>query len=97
MVQTAVLTGEKHCRLGSGSNRDWAQEDHKSFVPSQKIIDDILAYEQKDPHGLNGFILLLHLGSERKDKTFLHLKPLLVELKQRGYTFVRIDAQLCGD
>src|SRR5439155_5385743 len=29
---------------GSGSNRDWAPEDHKSFVPSQKIMDDILAY-----------------------------------------------------
>src|SRR5262245_62912268 len=50
---------------GSGSNRDWAPEGHKSFVPSQQIVDDILAYEQKDPHGLNGFLLLLHVGSER--------------------------------
>ena len=29
---------------GSGSNRDWAPEEHKSFVPSQKIIDDILQF-----------------------------------------------------
>ena len=79
---------------GSGSNRDWAPEGHKSFVPSQQIIDDILAYEQKDPHGLNGFILLLHVGSERKDKTFLMLNTLLVELKKRGYSFVRIDELL---
>jgi len=76
---------------GSGSNRDWAPEDHKSFVPSQKIVDDILAYEQKDPHGLNGFLLLLHLGSQRKDKTFLLLGPLLDELQRRGYSFTRID------
>src|SRR5206468_2895017 len=76
---------------GSGSNRDWAPEGHKSFVPSQKIIDDILAYEQKDPHGLNGFLLLLHVGSERKDKTFLLLGGLLDELKQRGYAFARVD------
>ena len=62
---------------GSGSNRDWAPEGHKSFVPSQKIIDDILAYEQNDPHGLNGFLLLLHVGSERKDKTFLLLGEFL--------------------
>jgi peptidoglycan/xylan/chitin deacetylase (PgdA/CDA1 family) len=79
---------------GSGSNRDWAPEGHKSFVPSQQIVDDILKYEQKDPHGLNGFILLLHVGSERKDKTFLLLEPLVVELKKRGYGFVRIDEML---
>jgi peptidoglycan/xylan/chitin deacetylase (PgdA/CDA1 family) len=79
---------------GSGSNRDWAPEGHKSFVPSKKIIADILAYEQKDPHGLNGFILLMHVGSERKDKTFLLLADLLNELKRRGYGFVRIDELL---
>ncbi|HEX8523132.1 MAG TPA: polysaccharide deacetylase family protein, partial [Tepidisphaeraceae bacterium] len=79
---------------GSGSNRDWAPEDHKSFVPSQKIIDDILAYEQKDPHGLNGFLLLLHLGSQRQDKTFLMLDRLLKELDDRGYSFARVDQLL---
>lgn len=79
---------------GSGSNRDWAPEGHKSFVPSQKIIDDILAYEQKDPHGLNGFLLLLHVGSERQDKTWKLLEPLLIELKRRGYAFGRIDEML---
>jgi peptidoglycan/xylan/chitin deacetylase (PgdA/CDA1 family) len=79
---------------GSGSNRDWAPEDQKSFVPSTKIIDDILAYEQKDPHGLNGFLLLLHVGSQRKDKTFLLLDPLLKELKQRGYTFLGVEELL---
>jgi peptidoglycan/xylan/chitin deacetylase (PgdA/CDA1 family) len=79
---------------GSGSNRDWAPEDHKSFVPSTKIIADILAYEQKDPHGLNGFLLLLHVGSQRKDKTFLLLEDLLTELTKRGYEFVRVDEML---
>lgn len=79
---------------GSGSNRDWAPEDHKSFVPSQKIVDDILAYERKDPHGLNGFLLLLHVGSQRKDKAFLLLDPLVKELKARGYEFARVDELL---
>ena len=79
---------------GSGSNRDWAPEDHKSFAPSTKIKDDILAYEQKDPHGLNGFLLLLHLGSQRKDKMHFQLAPLLDELTRRGYSFVRVDEML---
>jgi peptidoglycan/xylan/chitin deacetylase (PgdA/CDA1 family) len=79
---------------GSGSNRDYAPEGHKRFVPSEKLIDDILAYERKDPHGLNGFLLLLHLGSQRKDKVHPHLARLLDELAQRGYTFVRVDEML---
>ncbi len=76
---------------GSGSNRDWAPEDHKSFAPSKHILYDILAYERKDAHGLSGFLLLLHLGSQRQDKMHALLGPLLDELSARGYAFVRVD------
>jgi peptidoglycan/xylan/chitin deacetylase (PgdA/CDA1 family) len=76
---------------GSGSNRDYAPEGDAHFVSSQKIYDDILAYEKKDPHGLNGFILLLHLGSGRKDPFHPRLGALCDELHKRGYEFVRID------
>ncbi|MBK9119353.1 MAG: polysaccharide deacetylase family protein [Phycisphaerales bacterium] len=79
---------------GSGSNRDWIPEDHPRFVTSAQILADILAYEHRDPHGLNGFLLLLHLGSQRADKLHPQLDPLLVELKQRGYEFVRVDRLL---
>ena len=79
---------------GSGSNRDYMPESDSKFVSSQKIFDDILAYERKDPHGLNGYFLLLHLGAERKDKMFRLLEPLIVELQSRGYAFVRIDRML---
>lgn len=79
---------------GSGSNRDWAPEGHRSFVPSEVIVEDILKYEQKDPHGMNGFILLLHVGSQREDKMHPHVKPLLEALLARGYQFVRIDELL---
>jgi peptidoglycan/xylan/chitin deacetylase (PgdA/CDA1 family) len=76
---------------GSGSNRDYAPEGDPHFVPARKIYDDILAYEQQDPHGLNGFILLLHLGSGRKDPFHPWLGPLCDELTNRGYAFVRVD------
>ena len=79
---------------GSGSNRDWIPEGQPGFVPSTTILADILAYEQKDPRGLNGFLLLLHLGSLRQDKMHLQLEPLLTELTQRGYAFVRVDELL---
>lgn len=81
---------------GSGSNRDYLPESDGRFVSSQQIYDDILAYEKKDPAGLNGFILLLHLGADRKDKMFNLLEPLLEDLRRRGYEFVRIDRMLAG-
>jgi peptidoglycan/xylan/chitin deacetylase (PgdA/CDA1 family) len=76
---------------GSGSNRDYAPEGDKRFVPSTKIYDDILAHEKEDPHGLNGFILLLHLGSGRKDAFHPLLGPLCDEIVRRGYAFRRVD------
>jgi peptidoglycan/xylan/chitin deacetylase (PgdA/CDA1 family) len=79
---------------GSGSNRDWIPEGQRGFVTSEVILRDILAYEQQDPHGLNGFLLLLHLGSQRADKMHLQLTPLIDELSQCGYEFVRVDELL---
>jgi len=79
---------------GSGSNRDWIPEEQRGFVPSATIRRDILAYERRDPHGLNGFLLLLHLGSQRRDKMHGELAPLLDELAARGYEFVRVDELL---
>jgi hypothetical protein len=79
---------------GSGSNRDYAPEGDRHFVPSRRIYDGILAYEQKDPHGLNGFLLLLHLGSGRKDPFHPLLGPLCDELARRGYRFERVGELL---
>jgi peptidoglycan/xylan/chitin deacetylase (PgdA/CDA1 family) len=81
---------------GSGSNRDYIPESDPKFTPSAKLAADILAYEQKDPHGLNGFILLLHAGSQRKDKMTDRLDGIVVELQKRGYRFVTIDQLLEG-
>lgn len=79
---------------GSGSNRDYAPEGDAHFVTSQRIYDDILAYERREARGLNGFILLLHLGSGRKDQFHPRLGPLCDELKKRGYAFVTVDELL---
>ncbi len=79
---------------GSGSNRDWIPEGEAGFVPSGVIRDDVLKFERSQAEGLNGFLLLLHLGSQRQDKMHAQLKPLIDELRRRGYTFARIDEML---
>lgn len=79
---------------GSGSNRDYICEGEDGFVPSAQLVADILAYEERDPDGLNGFLLLLHVGSLRIDKMHAQLGPLIDALERKGYAFVRVDELL---
>lgn len=66
------------------------------YIASDEICQSIIEYELKDPNGLNGFILLIHIGTDprRTDKFYTHLDSLLNELKEKGYQFVRIDELL---
>ncbi len=80
---------------GTRSNADYTTpEMGKRYVPSDQIFQSILAYEQQDPDGLNGFLLLIHIGTApaRTDKFYLHLENLISALSIRGYQFKRIDA-----
>jgi peptidoglycan/xylan/chitin deacetylase (PgdA/CDA1 family) len=79
---------------GAGSNRDYIPESDKSFKPSQELLADVLSHEEKSPDGLNGHLLLFHLGSQRKDKMHAHLGQLFDELVNRGYDIVRVDQLL---
>ena len=81
---------------GTRSNADYTGEADRRFVPSQRIIDSILAREREDTDGLNGFLLLLHIGAGpgRADKMHDRLGELLDALLARGYRFVRVDELL---
>ena len=81
---------------GTRANADYTGEADKNFVSSQAIFDSIVKREREDPHGLNGFILLLHLGSGpgRADKFHARFGELLDYLGGKGYQFVRVDELL---
>jgi len=81
---------------GTRSHADYTKETDKNFTPSQVIFESILKREQTDPHGLNGFVLLLHIGSGpgRADKFHTRFGELLDCLTDRGYEFVRVDELL---
>jgi peptidoglycan/xylan/chitin deacetylase (PgdA/CDA1 family) len=82
---------------GTSSNRDYVSEGQPGFVSSEQIAQNILAYEQREVDGLNGFMLLMHLGASRQDKMHLQLPELLESLTERGYRFVRVDELLRRD
>ncbi len=82
---------------GTRSNADYTYpEMGDKYVSSDTIIISILQYEQKSINGLNGFILLSHIGTDprRTDKFYHRLPALIEELKIRGYHFLKVNELL---
>ena len=57
----------------------------KNYRSSDMIYNSIINYEQSKPAGLNGFILLLHIGTDpkRTDKFYKSLPGLLKYFKAK--------------
>ena len=81
---------------GTLSHADYTTPDMPNYKSSEFIYKSILEFESGSMEGLNGFILLTHIGTapERKDKFYYYLDTLITELKRRGYQFERIDELL---
>ena len=96
--EIAQWTNERGLRLvnftpGTHSNADYTTPDDKNYISSDTILQKIKDYEEKDPAGLNGFILLTHIGAgpKRTDKFFDQLDSLIVWLRSKNYEMVRVD------
>ncbi len=84
---------------GTLSAADYTTPEMKNYRGSETIYNSIVSYEKSRPAGLNGFILLLHIGTDpkRTDK-FYHLLPQLIKnLKAKGYQFQTVDQLLTTD
>jgi len=82
---------------GTSSNQDWTVPvKGEPYYSSDTLYNRILNFEKKNPDGLNGFILLTHMGTDprRTDKFYNRMESLITELEKRGYKFVRIDKLL---
>ena len=81
---------------GTLSHADYTVPETREYRSSKEILASILEHESEDPNGLKGYILLSHIGTveERTDKFYLHLENLIMELKNLGYRFKRIDELL---
>lgn len=79
---------------GTFSHTDYTLPDSPAYKSSESIYRSIIEYESTKPVGLNGFILLSHIGAapERTDNFHMYLEELIMELKSLGYKFARIDA-----
>ena len=73
---------------GIRSNADYTTPDMTGYRSSETILNDIQTFEKNDPNGLNGCIMLIHMGTEpsRTDKFYNRLGELLSWLKKKGYS-----------
>ena len=73
----------------SGSNADYTTPDMKNYKSSKMIYERIMQLEKEE--GLNGHLLLIHLGTSdlRTDKFYNnYLETMIKALKKKGYRFV---------
>ena len=97
----AAWTNEQGLQLinytpGTLSTTDYTTTEDKNYRNSDMIYNSIVNYEQSKPSGLNGFILLLHIGTDpkRTDKFYVYFPKLINYLKQKGYQFQTVDQML---
>ncbi len=82
---------------GTWTNADYTTPDMKNYRSSKAIYNRVMEVERRE--GLNGHILLFHLGTDerRTDKFYdRYLERLIRQLQKRGYTFVPL-AEAVGE
>ncbi len=103
ILRWAAEAGHRHVGWTTGRGRednmdtlDWvADKQSKAYRSANQIAEKILASAKRAPQGINGAVILMHLGTERKDD-YPHKKlpQLLDGLKQDGYHMVKVSDML---
>jgi peptidoglycan/xylan/chitin deacetylase (PgdA/CDA1 family) len=102
----AAHAGYKHVgwTVGKGPEEsmdtmDWvADKTSKAYRSSEEIVRKIFDYSKNKKTGASGAVILMHLGTERKDD-FPHRKiPEIIQgLRKEGYALVRVSEMLPGE
>jgi peptidoglycan/xylan/chitin deacetylase (PgdA/CDA1 family) len=85
------------CTPGLGTPADYTYpEMGASYKTNKQIRTTLEKTMQENPAGLNGAILLIHVGTDprRKEKLYHELRDIIQMVKQDGYRFRRIDELL---
>jgi len=84
---------------GTFSTADYTWPGLKNYKGSEDIYNSIINCEKSHRSGLNGFILLLHIGTDpkRTDKFYTRLPALITYLKAKGYQFQTVNQLLKPD
>ncbi len=62
------------------------------YMTGQQALKMLIDYEKETRRGMNGSIILMHLGTNRKIDKLIYILPKFVEkMKQKGYSFVTVS------
>jgi endoglucanase len=77
---------------GTGTNADYTTPEMANYKSSQVLIDRLKEFEETDPDGLKGAIVLIHPGTEpsRTDKFYNRLEELIDYFESKGYKFNKL-------
>lgn len=76
---------------------DWVSDtDSTLYLSSDEIVKKLLAFDASTSSGMDGGIMLMHLGSEREDQLYAKLGRLIDEIQERGYEIGPVT-RLLGD
>ncbi len=77
-------------------SRDWvADPNSRIYRSAREIRDRILRFGQSNSHGLNGGIVLMHLGTQRRrDQAHTRLPEILDGLTAKGYRLLPVSELL---
>lgn len=81
---------------GTLSIADYTTPGMKNYRSSEAIYNSIIHLENARYSGMNGFILLVHIGTDpgRTDKFYDRLPELIRHFQGKGYRFQTIDRLL---
>ncbi|TGN18438.1 polysaccharide deacetylase family protein [Leptospira idonii] len=80
-------------KLGKGGKKEVVKNPH--YKTSRETLDYLDRWESSDPHGMNGAIILMHLGGPRKFDKLIYILPEFIEkMTQKGYRFVTLSEVL---
>jgi peptidoglycan/xylan/chitin deacetylase (PgdA/CDA1 family) len=81
---------------GTLTHADYTTPVMKNYRSSDVILKSVYDYEQKSPSGLNGFIMLMHVGAgpQRADGLHNRLDELLKFLEEKNYKVVTLEGLL---
>jgi endoglucanase len=73
----------------TGTNADYTSPEMTNYRSSEQLYQKLFAVEKNDPKGLNGAVLLIHLGTDpkRTDKFYTKLPQIIKALQTKGYDF----------
>jgi hypothetical protein len=81
---------------GTRSHADYTWPGSPGYTTNDRIYQSIFNFEKASPSGLNGFILLMHMGTDpaRTQKFYKYLGLLITDLRAKGYRLETVEELL---